>query len=217
MPGPATRIALYARCSTAEQSVDLQVDGLRDYAKARGFEIIGEYLDQGVSGARAKRPALDRLLANARRRQFDAVLVWKLDRLGRSLHHLLTILGEFDELGVRFVSLDDAIDTSTAAGRLFMQMRGAFAEYELAQIRERTKAGVAAARRRGRRLGRPRAYLNVDRARELLAQGRSLSSVADELRVSRRTLRRRVGEIVFASDLASPRETDPRPSGCRLG
>ena len=151
MPGPATRIALYARCSTAEQSVDLQVDGLRDYAKARGFEIIGEYLDQGVSGARAKRPALDRLLDDARRRQFDAVLVWKLDRLGRSLHHLLTILGEFDELGVRFVSLDDAIDTSTAAGRLFMQMRGAFAEYELAQVRERTRAGVAAARRRSTR------------------------------------------------------------------
>ncbi len=212
MPSPATRIALYARCSTAEQSVDLQVDGLRDYAKARGFEILAEYLDQGVSGARAKRPALDRLLDDARRRQFDAVLVWKLDRLGRSLHHLLTILGEFDELGVRFVSLDDAIDTSTAAGRLFMQMRGAFAEYELAQVRERTRAGVAAARRRGRRLGRPRAYLNVDRARELLAQGRSLSSVATELGVSRRTLRRRVGEIVPEAGSVTPRETTLSPS-----
>jgi DNA invertase Pin-like site-specific DNA recombinase len=176
------------------------------------LELVGEYIDEGVSGARAKRPALDRLLADARRRQFDAVLVWKLDRLGRSLQHLLTILGEFDEIGVRFVSLDDAIDTSTAAGRLFMQMRGAFAEYELAQIRERTRAGVAAARRRGRRLGRPRAYLNVDRARELLAQGQSLASVATELGVSRRTLRRRVGEIVPAPDLTSPRETAPPAS-----
>lgn len=206
------RVVLYARCSTQEQSVALQLDGLRDYAKARGLELVGEYIDEGVSGARAKRPALDRLLADARRRQFDAVLVWKLDRLGRSLQHLLTILGEFDEIGVRFVSLDDAIDTSTAAGRLFMQMRGAFAEYELAQIRERTKAGVAAARRRGRRLGRPRAYLNVDRARELLAQGQSLASVATELGVSRRTLRRRVGEIVPAPDLTSPRETAPPAS-----
>ena len=206
------RVVLYARCSTQEQSVALQLDGLRDYAKARGLELVGEYIDEGVSGARAKRPALDGLLADARRRQFDVVLVWKLDRLGRSLHHLLTILGELDEIGVRFVSLDDAIDTSTAAGRLFMQMRGAFAEYELAQIRERTRAGVAAARRRGRRLGRPRAYLNVDRARELIAQGQSLASVATELGVSRRTLRRRVGEIVSAPDLASPRETDPPPS-----
>ncbi len=211
------RVGLYARCSTQEQSVALQVDGLRAYATARGFEVVGEYVDEGVSGARAKRPALDRLLDEARRGRVDAVLVWKLDRLGRSLHHLLTILGELDELGVRFVSLDDAIDTSTAAGRLFMQMRGAFAEYELAQVRERTRAGVAAARRRGRRLGRPRAYLNVDRARHLLAQGRSLASVAREFGVSRRTLRRRVGEIVSASDLASPQEADPSTSESRLG
>ncbi len=96
------------------------------------------------------------------------------------------------------MSLDDAIDTSTAAGRLFMQMRGAFAEYELAQIRERTQAGVAAARRRGKRLGRPRAYLNVDRARVMLRGGESFSSVARELDVSRRTLQRRVGKIVSA-------------------
>ncbi len=117
------RVAIYARCSTQEQSVDLQLDGLRDYARTRGFEVVGEYLDEGVSGARAKRPALDRLLDEARRGRVDAVLVWKLDRLGRSLHHLLSILGEFNELGVRFVSLDDAIDSSTAAGRSFMQMR----------------------------------------------------------------------------------------------
>ena len=121
--GSTTKIAIYARCSTAEQSVALQLDALRDYARARGFELFGEYLDEGVSGARTKRPALDRLMKDAHHRKFDAVLVWKLDRLGRSLHHLLTILGELDELGVRFVSLDDAIDTSTAAGRLFMQMR----------------------------------------------------------------------------------------------
>ena len=207
-----TKVALYARCSTAEQSVALQVDALGDYARARGFEVFSEYLDEGVSGARTKRPALDRLMKDAHQRKFDAVMVWKLDRLGRSLRHLLTILGELDELGVRFVSLDDAIDTSTAAGRLFMQMRGAFAEYELAQIRERTKAGVAAARRRGRRLGRPRAYLNVDRARHLLAQGRSLASVSCELGVSRRTLRRRVGEIVSGTAPVTLQETTPPSS-----
>ncbi len=144
-----TRAVIYARVSTADQSTDLQLHDLREYAKARGFDVVAEYVDEAVSGARARRPGLDRLIADARRRRFDAVLVWKLDRLGRNLRHLLTILGELEELGVRFVSLDDAIDTSTAAGRLFMQMRGAFAEYELAQIRERTQAGVAAARRRG--------------------------------------------------------------------
>ncbi len=94
------RVAVYCRCSTAEQSVDVQLTGLREYAQARGFEIVSEYLDEGVSGARAKRPALDRLLADARRRRFDGVLVWKLDRLGRNLRHLLALLGELDELGV---------------------------------------------------------------------------------------------------------------------
>ncbi len=186
------RVALYARCSTAEQSTDLQIDGLHEYAALRELEVVAEYVDRGVSGARAKRPGLDRLLADARRRRFDGVLVWKLDRLGRNLRHLLTLLGELEELGVRFVSLDDAIDTSTAAGRLFMQMRGAFAEYELAQIAERTRAGVAAARRNGKKFGRPCALTDQQRARiiRLRARGLSVRVIASTVNASRSVVAR---------------------------
>jgi len=179
-------VALYARVSTSEQHVEPQLHALRAYAEARGVEVAEEFVDHGVSGTKGRRPALDRLMAGAQRRRFDAVCVVKLDRLGRSLHHLLTILGELDSFGVAFVSLDDAIDTSSAAGRLFMQMRGAFAEYELAMIRERTRAGLAAARRRGKRLGRPKAIRGstcfvVERR---LREGASLSAIAREFSVS---------------------------------
>jgi DNA invertase Pin-like site-specific DNA recombinase len=177
------RVALYARVSTADQHTEPQLHALRAYAQARGLEIAAEYVDHGVSGAKGRRPALDRLMADAQRRRFDAVCVVKLDRLGRSLHHLLSILGELDSFGVAFVSLDDAIDTSTAAGRLFMQMRGAFAEYELDMIRERTRAGLAAAKRRGKRLGRPKAIRGPDcfTLERRLREGASLSAIAREL------------------------------------
>ncbi len=196
------RTAIYCRCSTTDQSVEVQLHGLRDYAGARGFDVVEEYLDHGISGARARRPGLDRLLAAARRRQIDAVLVWKLDRLGRNLRHLLTLLGELEELGVRFVSLDDAIDTSTAAGRLFMQIRGTFAEYELAQIAERTRAGVAAARRNGKKFGRPRALSDQQLARivRLRAGGLSIRAIAGTVNASRSV----VARALKADDQAVP-------------
>jgi DNA invertase Pin-like site-specific DNA recombinase len=199
------RVAIYDRCSTADQTVEHQLDGLRDYARARAFTVVGEYLDEGVSGARVKRPGLDRLLADARRRRFDGVLVWKLDRLGRSLRHLLTILGEFDELGVRFVSLDDAIDTSTASGRLFMQIRGAFAEWELAQIRERTEAGREAARRRGTRFGRPSSLSQQqqERVARLRRSGQSFRAIARVVGTSSSTVARVVGSSPLCQN--SPR------------
>jgi len=177
------RIALYARVSTTDQHPEIQVHALRAYAEARGLTIAEEFVDHGVSGTKGRRPALDRLMGDAQRRRFDAVAVVKLDRLGRSLHHLLTILGELDGFGVAFVSLDDAIDTSSAAGRLFMQMRGAFAEYELAMIRERTRAGLAAAKRRGKRLGRPKTIRGSDcfTLERRLREGASLSAIAREL------------------------------------
>ena len=140
------RVALYARVSTGEQTVAPQLDSLREYARLRRLEIVAEYIDEGVSGAKASRPALDRLLADAKRRKFDAIAIVKLDRLGRSLHHLLTVLGELEALGVDLISLDDGLDTSTPVGRLFYQIRGAFAEYETGLIRERTRAGLRAAR-----------------------------------------------------------------------
>ncbi|MEE8550354.1 MAG: recombinase family protein [Gemmatimonadota bacterium] len=190
------RVALYARCSTADQSVDLQLDGLRDYAKVRGFEVVEEYLDEAQSGATARRPGLDQLLDDAHRRRFDAVVVWKLDRLGRSLHHLLTVAGEFEALGVDLIVLDDGIDTTTPAGKLFFQIRGAFAEYERALIRERTIAGVAAAKRRGKRLGRPRVHVPLSRAQTLLAEGLSMAAVARELGIARSSLHRALSKNV---------------------
>ncbi len=189
------RAAIYARCSTADQKVDLQLDELRDYARVRRFTVTEEYLDEGVSGTRASRPGLDRLMADARRRRFDAVLVWRLDRLGRGLRHLLTLLGELEELGVRFVSLDDSIDTSTASGKLFMQIRGAFAEYELAQIAERTAAGREAARRWGTRFGRPNSLTGQQRERvhRLRQCGQSYREIARTIGASKSVVARAFG------------------------
>ncbi len=173
------RVAIYARCSTSEQTVDLQLDQLMDYAKARELEIVETYVDEGVSGAREKRPALDRLLADAHRRRFEAVLVWKLDRLGRSLSHLIRVVEQLGTLGVDLVSLGDAgLDTTGPSGRLLFHVMGAVAEFERELIRERTVAGMAAAKRRGIRVGRPRVHVPVAKARLMLEQGLSRREVA---------------------------------------
>lgn len=187
------RVALYARVSTTDQSLDPQLDALRRYAGARGREPQ-EFHDHGQSGRKEQRDGLKALLGAARRREIDAVAVAKLDRLGRSLAHLLSVLGELESLGVAFVSLDDGIDTQTAVGRLFMQIRGAFAEYEAALIRERTMAGLEAARRRGKKLGRPPAMdaAQIARALRMRAAGRSVRYIADLLDVSRATIHRAV-------------------------
>ena len=187
------RVAIYARVSTTDQTLDPQLDVLRRHAHARGWEH-SEFADHGHSGKKSSRPGLDALLAAARRREVDAVAVVKLDRLGRSLVHLLAILGELEDLGVSFISLDDGIDTQTATGRLFMQIRGAFAEYEAALIKERTLAGLDAARKRGKKLGRPRVMdtEKVARARRLKASGRSVRYIAEMLDVSRATAHRAV-------------------------
>lgn len=149
------RAALYARVSTTDrgQDTELQLHELRQYSAARGWHPL-EYVDNGVSGAKEKRPALDALLQAARQRRIDVVVVWKLDRLGRSLSHLLHLMTEFQALGVIFVSLRESIDLSTPTGRLMAQLLGAFAQYEAALIRERVIAGLAAAKRKGKRLGR---------------------------------------------------------------
>ena len=183
------RVAIYARCSTADQSVDLQLDGLRDYTEARGFELVEEYVDEGVSGAKVKRPALDRLLADAHRRRFDTVLVWKLDRLGRSLSHLIRVVEQLGSLGVDLMSLGDpGLDTTTPHGKLIFSIMGAVAEFERDLIRERTRAGMASARKRGKRVGRPRVHVPAAKARLMLARGLSNREVARRLGVSRGTL-----------------------------
>ena len=152
---PSTRrAALYARVSTLDQEPENQLAELRRYVAARDWGPI-EYVDQGVSGAKDRRPALDRLVADARRRQVDTVVVWRLDRLGRSLKHLVTLLDEFHAVGVGFVSLGEGIDLHTPAGRLQLHILAALAEFERARIAERVAAGLARARQNGTRLGRP--------------------------------------------------------------
>ena len=202
------RAALYARVSTTEQTVDLQLDGLREYAKARGLEVVGEYVDEGVSGAKAKRPALDRLMADAHKRALDVVLVWKLDRLGRSLSHLIRLVDTLGSLRVDLVSLGDpGLDTSSPHGRLIFSIMGAVAEFERDLIRERTRAGLASARRRGSRAGRPRVHVPIGQAHALLARGLSLTATARELGVSRTTLRRALAKNVSLAAPLSPLET----------
>ena len=185
------RVALYARCSTADQTVDLQLDGLRDYAKARDFTVIAEYVDEAVSGAKARRPALDRLLADAHSRQFDAVVVWKLDRLGRSLSHLIRLVEQLASLGVDLVSLGDAgLDTTGPSGRLVFHIIGAVAEFERSLIVERVRAGMASAKKRGKRIGRPKTVVSRTKLRSLKDEGLSNSEAARRLGVSRPTLLR---------------------------
>jgi DNA invertase Pin-like site-specific DNA recombinase len=148
------RVALYGRVSTADQRADLQLDALRALAAQRQWTVHEEYCDAGYSGTKDRRPALDRLMADARRGKFGVVAVWRFDRFGRSLRHLVTALDEFRDLGIQFVSTQDAIDTATPSGRMMYGVIAAMSQFEAELIRERTVAGLAAARRRGVRLGR---------------------------------------------------------------
>jgi DNA invertase Pin-like site-specific DNA recombinase len=140
-----TRAAIYARVSTHDQTCENQLLEVHRYVTARGW-TAQEYIDQGISGAKDRRPALDSLLADARRRRFDVLVVWRLDRLGRNLKHLVTLLEEIQALGIAFVSLAEGIDATTPAGKLQMHI--------LAAIAERVRAGLARAKAQGRRLGR---------------------------------------------------------------
>src|SRR4249920_2161746 len=152
------RAAIYARVSTLEQTSENQLVEVRRYVELRGWSIT-EYVDEGVSGTKDRRPALDQLVRDAKRRRFDVVVCWRLDRLGRNLKHLITLLEDFQALGIAFVSLAEGIDATTPAGRLQMHILGAIAEFERERIRERVRAGLVRARSQGKRLGRPRKML----------------------------------------------------------
>lgn len=149
------RAAIYARVSTLDQEPENQLQELRQYVQARGW-VAQEYTDKGVSGAKDRRPALDQLVTDAKRRRFDVLVCWRLDRLGRSLRHLILLLDDLQTIGVGFVSLAEGIDATTPAGRLQLHILGAIAEFERARIAERVKAGLARARTQGKTLGRPR-------------------------------------------------------------
>lgn len=184
-----TRVAIYARVSTlTSQDPEVQLRDLREYASRRGWKIAEEYVDQGVSGARETRPALNRLMKDAGRRKVDAVLVWKLDRFGRSLRHLVNALAEFEARGVAFVSLGDNIDLSTPAGRLMFQIIGAMAEFERALIQERVRAGLRNARAKGKRLGRPRRPINIEEVEKMRGVGLGERAIARELGIAPGTL-----------------------------
>ena len=148
------KAAVYARVSTFDQEPENQLHELRRYVETRGWTLT-EYVDRGVSGAKEKRPALDTLVRDAKRRRFDVLVCWRLDRLGRNLKHLITLLDELQAMGVAFVSLAEGIDATTPAGKLQLHILGAIAEFERARIQERVMAGLARARSQGRRLGRP--------------------------------------------------------------
>jgi DNA invertase Pin-like site-specific DNA recombinase len=175
-------VALYARVSTLNgQNPDLQLAELREYAQRRGWHVFSEYVDLGVSGSRESRPELNRMLDDSHSRRFDAILCWKLDRLGRSLKHLVVTLEDLQAYGVAFISLRDNLDLSTPSGRLMFHVVAAMAEFERALIRERVTAGIHAARNRGQRIGRPRAYVNPAKVRELRDSNVPWRSIAKQL------------------------------------
>ena len=186
------KAAIYSRVSTSNhgQDVGLQTRELREYCERRGLEIVGEYVDVGVSGSKDSRPELNRLMADAKQRRFDAVCVWKLDRFGRSLRHLVNALADLESLGVSFVSLKDNLDLSTPSGRLMFQIIGAMAEFERSLIQERVKAGLRNAKAKGKRLGRPPTPLDHSAVAALRASGASWRRIAKSLGVGLATLHR---------------------------
>lgn len=186
------RSAVYCRVSTADQNAAMQRDELRAYCQRRGWELAEEFIDEGVSGSRESRPALDRLMRAARRREFDAVIVYKFDRFARSMKQLVNTLAEFDALGIQFVSLHEQIDTTSPNGRLMFGIFSAFAEFERQIIIARTRSGMEAARRRGATIGRPRKTVNAEQIRTLRGQGLSWARIEAETGVARATAQRAV-------------------------
>jgi DNA invertase Pin-like site-specific DNA recombinase len=181
------RIAIYGRVSTLNhgQDVGMQLRELREYAGLRGWKISSEYVDKGQSGAKDSRPELNRLMSDAHQRKFDGVLVWKIDRFGRSLKHLVNAIADLQEHGVAFVSLKDNIDLSTSAGRLMFNVIAAMAEFERDLIRERVKSGLKNAAAKGHFPGRPKTNRSKDKdaavIRKLRDEGQSYGEIGIEL------------------------------------
>ena len=205
MEQPTRKVAaLYARVSTLDQNCEVQLEDLRRYARKR-FDSYCEYTDAGVSGTQRHRPQLDTLMRDARKRLFDVVLVWKFDRFARSLKHLIESLDEFNALGIDFVSLTEGVDTTTPAGQLLFHIVGAVAQFERDLIAERVRAGMAHARAMGKRIGRPRAALDVEAVLKLRGEGRSLREIARALNVP-------VSRVRRAFSRHSPVQAEPRPT-----
>ena len=191
-PSSTTRTVIYARVSTTDQNCEMQVRELREYATRRGWQMSGEYLDTGWSGAKANRPELDRLMRDASLHHFDAVLVWKLDRFGRSVRNCLDGIESLRSHGVRFLAVSQSIDTdeSNPTSRLLLHILASVAEFEREMIRERVSAGVRNAKRNGKQLGRKRVVFNRDKARQMHLAGASVREIASALQVGKGTIQR---------------------------
>ena len=200
------RAGIYVRVSTTEQDTGLQETELREYCERRGWESI-LYRDRGQSGAKQDRPALNSLLSDLRKRKIDIILIWSLDRLARSLRHLLAISEECRLMGVDLVSLRQNIDTTLPAGRLTFQILGAVAEFERELLRTRVKAGMAQARRAGKRIGRPAlrhfGLAELARIRSLRAQGASVRKLAKDFATTQWMIAKLLGSPEAAESVAA--------------
>ncbi len=197
MKPTSTRVAFYARVSTDGQTVENQLRELRAVAKRHGWQVVEEFLDEGISGAngREKRPGLDAIAKGIARKNFDMVAAWSVDRLGRSLQHLVTFLEELRAKDVDLYLHQQGLDTSTPAGRAMFQMLGVFAEFEQAMIRDRIMSGLERARAKGTKLGRPRVSHAVEkRVRVARAEGKGIRKIAVEVGVGVGTVKRIVDE-----------------------
>ena len=197
MPSPSkTRVAIYARVSTVNhgQDVGLQLDELERVAGQRGWTVVDTYTDEGVSGAKSSRPALDKMMNDASKGKFDVVMVWRFDRAARSVQHLLRLLDDLRSMGVDFISIHEAVDTSTTMGRMVFTFLAAVAEFERELIRERVQAGVDRARAKGKHCGRPVVVIDLRPAVAMLREGHGLKAISKALGVSRSTLRARLVE-----------------------
>ena len=189
------KVALYARVSTDRQDTEAQIQKLLEYIERRGWTLYKTYQDEGYSGVSTKRPGFSEMRSDAHRRKFDVLLVWKLDRLSRSLKDLITTLEDLGSLGIDFVSFTNDIDTSTPSGKLLFHVIGAVAEFERELIRERVKAGLENARRKNKRLGRPPLSENLlAQARDLRSQGLSFYKIARQLGLTESTIRKRLNK-----------------------
>ena len=184
------RVAIYYRVSTTDQNPQMQIDELREYAKSRRFKVVGEYRDE-ASGRNNWRRQLEEMLKMVRKRKVDVVLVWKYDRFARSTQHLVNKLEEFKSLGVDFISYTQQIDTTTSMGKFFFTIMAGIAEFESDIISERVRSGMAAAKRKGKHVGRPKTkQAVVGRARALRQSGKSVREVAKELHISPATVQK---------------------------